>query len=277
MARRRKSKSHRSRKRRGTDWSAIGGAVLLLFAIIGIVALIAARFYFGNPEKIDPVTLCPVSGPTQAFAVVLDVTDPLQSRMQRRVESILKKEIAQVPSGTRLTLGMVSSDPVIRNNPKFNICKPLEGKDASNLYQNPAIIAKRFNTYFVKPLDDALVSLLSAEPADTSPIMESIQATVISAFQGLTEDTPKRLIIVSDLLQHSDVFSFYRGGNWNSLESSPDFGRLGRNLSGVDVMLYQLPRPKASNRQGSQMLEFWRRYFEVQGANRVQRNVVGDL
>jgi hypothetical protein len=250
---------------------------LALFAIIGIGSLIAANLFLRSQKDIDAETLCPVSGPVQALAILLDVTDPLAPRQQRLISGMLRQAIMGVPVGTRVTLGVVSANPEFRNRAPLHICKPLQGEDANAFYQNPKIIAERFQQGFLTPLDQALADLLSGEPADTSPIMESIQATVITAFQDLGASTPKRLIVVSDLLQHSDVFSFYRGQTWADFERSPDFVRLGHNLTGAEVLLHQLPRPQAAKRQGPEMVEFWARYFEAQGADRVRRDVAGDL
>lgn len=245
----------------------------------GVGGLIAANVFLRGQPTIDPHTLCPSSGPANAIAIVLDVTDPLTPIQKGKVEDALQSDISKAPVGTHITLGTVSPDSTMLSAPPFQTCKPQEGNKANRLYQNPKIIAERFEQGFAAPLDAALTRLLSAKPADTSPIMESIQATVLEAFGDLDQSIPKHLIVVSDLLQHSSVFSFYSGQGWPDFKQSRDFVRLGRNLPDTDVTLLWIPRTvgKGATLDQSEVHEFWGRYFEVQGAKRLRLNRIGDL
>ena len=81
-------------------------------------------------------------------------------------------------------------------------------------------------------------------------------------------------MIVSDLLQHSDALSFYRGDDWESFRASPDFARLAHNLDGAEVTILRVPRPGAKV-DGAAVDDFWVRYLDAQGAGRVARRAPG--
>jgi hypothetical protein len=279
MSRRRRGRSRVGRLTKRGNNAALNlwGLVLGALAVAGLLALAIANLQLGGGDQMDMTTLCPREGPNGAFAVLLDVTDPLAPQQQRRLDQLLRQEVQALPVGTRVTFGLVSPDESVRAATRLRLCKPLQGSQASAFYQNPALVETRYRDGFIEPLHSALNDLLTAAPADSSPIMESIQALLVDAFAELAPARPKRLIIASDLLQHSDVFSFYRGERWEDFARSPGYGRLARNLDGVEVTLLQLPRPASAARQDAAMLGFWRQYFEHQGADAVRRKVIGDL
>ena len=87
---------------------------------------------------------------------------------------------------------------------------------------------------------------------------------------------PRRIVIVSDLVQHSEALSFYRGDDWESFRASPDFARLARNLDGAEVTIVRIPRAGAKV-DASAVDDFWVRYLDAQGAGRVDVEPLGDL
>lgn len=118
--------------------------------------------------------------------------------------------------------------------------------------------------------------------ATRAPIMESLQALVAET-PLLVEDRPRsgehrprRVIIVSDMLQNSAAVSFYRGQEWADFQASRDFARLGRNLHDVTVELLRLPRDEPAIRDPGAIDHFWVRYFDYQGAT-LRVRTIGDL
>jgi len=118
------------------------------------------------------------------------------------------------------TFGLVSPDPQSRGGEGLNLCKPPSGEDANQLYENPKLLEQRFRERFVQPLEATLNRLLRSEPANSSPIMESLQSLVTRALLSSRDERPLRLVVISDLLQHSETFSFYRGDRWKDFEGS---------------------------------------------------------
>ena len=76
----------------------------------------------------------------------------------------------------------------------------------------------------------------------------------------------KTLIIVSDLLQHSEQFSHYK--NWTYEQFAASAGQLLRaDLRGWDIRLLYLQRYGQDRQlQSKNQFEFWERYFYDSGA-----------
>lgn len=115
-----------------------------------------------------------------------------------------------------------------------------------------------------------------------APIMESLQALVaetpLLVQDGLrsADQRERRILIVSDMLQNSDVVSFYHGQEWADFQASRDFARLGRNLHDVSVEILRLPRNDPAIRDPEAVDHYWVRYFDYQGAS-VRARTIGDL
>jgi hypothetical protein len=107
--------------------------------------------------------------------------------------------------------------------------------------------------------------------------MEGLQALLAGGgATGVKVEGPRRIVIVSDLLQHSEALSFYRGEDWESFRASAGFARLARNLDGAEVVIVRIPRAEAKVDEGA-VDDFWVRYLDAQGAGRVDVEPLGDL
>lgn len=253
------------------------GVVLLLISAAVIVALFVLWMSWDKRESIDKVSLCPSSGPSGAIVFIIDATDGLTAFQRTAIRAEFERLIRDAPSGTMISFGIVSPDESVRNARRFGFCKPPEGSEADPMFENRNLFERRFKNEFMKPLTDAMDEFLDTGKAKNSPIMETIQAVIAGVYTRLPDGGSKQLVIASDMLQHSDAFSFYRGETWESFRRSNAFGRLGRNLSGVKVVLLRLPNPKSAALQGPPMIKFWWSYFEAQGVASVVLNTIGDL
>ena len=274
--------SRSSRRRRSARRKESASGILWAGALVVLVAGCLAGGYLAwsyvtSRTVLDETTLCPDDGPTGTFAVLLDLTDPLTSPQSARLATSMERRVARLPAGTLVSFGVVSSDESRRGS-LFAACNPGDGSQASQIYENPTLIRARFEGEFMTPLRTALAEAIRAAVEDTSPIMESLQALIadtpdFEAGAGLRE-----IVIVSDLLQNSEVLSFYRGEGWEHLRSSGGTGRLARNLDGVLVSVVRVPRPGAGPRALGQVDDFWARYFDQQGARvPISVTTLGDL
>jgi hypothetical protein len=276
MARRRTSRRS-SRRRRSRDgggdwkWYVAIAACILLVAGIG---LISSRLKAAG--QIDEATLCHRGGPLNTTVVLLDLTDPLNRTQQARLENIIDQEISRSTVDTMIVFGIVSEFPE-KWGAKFAKCKPETGETANALYENPILIAERYDREFLKPVGDTLSSLLTAEPENQSPIMEALQSLLADAPDFAEARGNRKLLIASDMLQHSDSLSFYRGQGWDFFQDSKGADRLASNLVGVDVEIFRIPR-SGSNIPPSDIVEgFWTRYFDRQGSRPPKARSLGDL
>lgn len=264
----------RSRYGRSGSRSAIFWGLLTVAA----VAALGGAFWFVRALEAPALdaALCPPGGPTSALVVVLDLTDPIEPAQLSSIDSRVMAAVDAAAPGAFLAVGLVHPDAA-RRGARFALCKPRSGAAANELYENPRMIEEQYVAKFEAPLQGALAEMVQAGIADSSPIMESIQAT-LAGVRGFSEARyPKTLILVTDLLQHSDVFSFYRGDAWARFAASADYERLSRNFDGATVEILRIPRPGARIRDPEAVDEFWVSYFERQGAGIVRSRVIGDL
>ena len=286
----RETKEKRSRRlvngrraRGGSRGSDSGGSGLVsnwkwfLLAAIS-VAFLGGAFWLMNALEEPPLdeALCPAGGPTAGAVIVLDLTDPVEASQIALIRQRIHSDIDDSAVGTLFAVGLVRPEADERGA-RIAVCKPLSGAEASELYENPRMIEDRYVSAFRKPLDAALSAMLSSGTADSSPIMESLQSTLADAPGFSDAAFPRRLILVTDLLQHSPTFSFYRGNSWRSFAESANFQRLARNLNGARVEIMRLPRPGARIGDWKDVDDFWVNYFEYQGAARVRISTIGDL
>lgn len=251
--------------------------------VVGIAALLAlagaggwALFRQQRADAIDAETLCPETGATGELAVLLDITDPLGATQSLRLRAELERLVVESPRGTLVALGRVSDDPG-QLGAAYLLCRPMTGAEGGEWTRNPTQLDRQFQERFLEPFRAELAGMLDAGEAKQSPIMEGLQALLAGTeASGVKVAGERRIVIASDLIQHSDALSFYRGDDWASFRASPAFGRLARNLDGAEVTLIQVPRGGGKVDMGA-VEDFWVRYLDAQGAAAVHVSPLGDL
>lgn len=264
----------RSRGRGMPAWLAITGIVVLL-AGVGTAGWLVLRQ--AGRDAIDEATLCPLDGATGSLAILLDLTDPLSATQSIALRAKLDRTIDASPRGTLVALGRVSDQPD-QLGAAIAICRPMTGREAGDLVRNSRQVEARYHEAFTAPLQRELAAMLDASEASQSPIMEGLQALLGGiAAMPIEDGASRQIVIVSDLLQHSEAMSFYRREDWESFRASPEFTRLARNLDGVEVTIIRVPRPDARIADPGAVDDFWVRYLDAQGVAVVTPDVLGDL
>jgi hypothetical protein len=245
----------------------IAAAAAVALILIGLGTALALK---GRAATVptDPATLCPSkSPPSELLVILLDVSDrfsepqrlQIQNQLTRLRDSISRFGLIEVYTVDRLSRRVTE--------PVSHLCNPGTGDDLNRIYQNPELARKKWQAFAAKLAGD--VDRQISKPAlATSPIFEAIQATALRTFGKPEHDgLPKRLIIVSDLLQNvPDGLSMYDGvPAFASFQTSPYFSRVQADLQGVSVQLLYLVR-SGQPQQGSRHLAFWQEYLQRQGA-----------
>lgn len=257
-----------------------GGSTALKFEslALAILALLLASgiawfLYSANTQdKIDQVSLCPESGSMGNLVFLIDQTDPVSMTQLTFAKTKIERMITNAHTGTRISIGIVAPNLLQRDEAFLSLCKP--ATEANALTQNVARVAATYRENFEKPMATILTSLMVASTADSSPIIENLQELLARVPDFLANEKPTTLVVFSNLAQHSDVLSFYKGGDWDTFTKSGAVNRLSRALTGMDVFLLQLPvreqfQPELEN--------FWARYFDAQGVTSLHYELVGDL
>lgn len=263
----------RSRKTNGSGGTT-AGVILMVLALAGMGGVGYLLFLRSKSPQIDAETLCPANGPAAHLAILVDTTDPLSLTQLQSARQHIEGTIEEAEVGTRISFSTVNPDDTIRGGAFFSLCKPAAGEDANMLYENPRLVQERFLADFAAPVSEALEELLRVPEAESSPIMESLQEFVARIAGFATDDVPRDLLLMSDLVQHSKTFSFFRGGDWESFAASGAPARFGEAFDGAKVRVLRIPR---FSDRAAVIDDFWVRYFDAQGFDRVRVERIGDL
>jgi hypothetical protein len=252
-------------------------------SVLGIAAIVAfagGGAYFVvrqvRADAVDEATLCPKGGATGSLAILLDLTDPLGATQSITLRSTLEGMVVDAPRGTLVSLGRVSDDPAALGA-AYVVCRPMTGAEGGEWIRNPTQLDRQFQERFLRPFQAEVAGMLDSAESKQSPIMEGLQALIAgTGAAGVPVAGPRQIAVVTDLLQNSDAFSFYRGDDWESFEASPHFQRLAKNLAGTEITIFRVPRSEAKVDMTA-VDDFWVRYLEAQGAATVDVETLGDL
>ena len=228
---------------------------LLTAAIFGGYAYL--RWGVPHPPELAGEKLCPTDGPRSMTVVLLDATDALPDITKRDIRRRLTDLAETLPPYGLLELRLL--DPATPGGQvTFSRCNPGDGSNLSELVANPAMAHKLWADGFHKPLESALEGTLAPAPAETSPIMETIQRIAVDRFAGhALSGTPKSLIVVSDMMENAPGYSQYHGDlSYARFRAAAVYKKLKTNLQGVRVSILYAQR-LAPGINSKKHLEFW--------------------
>ena len=260
----------RNRKDARVEKEDYWGIFMLIVASLVMVGIGGAYFYSKkNTPEIDKNTFCPKSGPTSITTLLIDATDSLSLQQKKAFSDEFKILRDSIPLYGRLDLYFIHSTQSSLLQPVVSLCNPGNGDEINPLVGNPRQVKRLWQEGFEKPLEHEISQLLDASPEKESQIMESIQSVVLTSLsEPSVRDKPKKLIVVSDLMQHTSNLSLYHGTvDANSFVKIKSFDRVKSDLRDIDISVWMLARENALNR--SKLADFWQRIFAEQGALQV--------
>ncbi|WP_338456644.1 hypothetical protein [uncultured Alteromonas sp.] len=239
----------------------------LATAIIALIAVIAAvGWIMLTAKSYDKVTLCEKNIKSPLTVVLFDKTGGFSENQKRLIKKAIDKEITDLKTGARLTVYEIDAQTMEGlSAPIFDKCKPRDGSDANSFYENNKLMTKKFEKQFASIVTEVTDTLITAENAPSSPLLESLQDLAsLSSLNGEVE--LNKIVLLSDLLQHSDSISFYN----NSLKDA-DFDKalpMVPDLFGTDIQLYWLLRKgKEGEIQNANLIPWWERILEEAGVS----------
>lgn len=259
--------SRRAARKRRKDML---GLALILGTVLVLGGVGAAAAVFRTPAY-DRDTLCLKDRPAPAQTLILvDATDRLDVRHQRRLKTIALQEAARLPRWGRLTLLTLRPDAASAPRVLFAACTPGDRASANPLWENVQKLEAQKRERFDDPLAAALSDARGARSADGSPIVEGLHAALDDPdfASGVAR---RRLVLASDLLQHAPGrFSLYApGADWTAYQASPGALRTPPDLADVDVRVVVLERADKGVEQSAAQEKFWAPYFADAGARSV--------
>lgn len=253
-------------RRGGTGWK-IAGLALVLTSLLALGVFVYVK---GQQALVrtDVATLCRIDDPpSEVTVLLLDMSEEFTEAQRLKVEN----EIDRIKA-SMARFGLIEAYVVDRleqrvTKPVFQLCNPGTGADLNRLYQNPELARNKWDA-FSRLLNQEVQRLMRMAPSPTSAIFEAVQATALRTFNRSTyAGVPKRLVIVSDLLQHvPGKLSQYQGTpSFREFQRTPYFAEVRADLSGIAVTVLYLVRPHAPQ-QWPEHYQFWEQYFLAQGA-----------
>ncbi len=257
-----------SRKRSrfaGSISAAVGGIALLVLTLTGFGAL--AFFYFSTSQspKLDPVSLCPITGPKGITVVLVDTSDDLPEQARRQVLGLLDDQIKGLPTYHKLDIRVLDI-PGARSRSLFSKCNPGDGFGLSEWTNNPGLARLQWIESFQQPAKDAVKNSLASAKANSSPIMAAIQDIALDQFSG--EDAkgiPKTLIVISDMLEYTRDYSQYPGAgdlSYQRFQRSPAYLKFRTDLHGARVTIDYVQRNLPAKLDTLGHVEFWKRWIQ---------------
>jgi hypothetical protein len=253
------------------------GVALLCFVALAVIALGTFVYWLNSNKRIlDTATMCPQEGPSSVSVVLLDTTDILTPVQRADVIKHLDDLKDSIPRFGQLELFAVAPGGDRLIDATMNLCNPGRGNESSWIYGNPHQAERRWQQRFSQKTDSELDALLRPHPAQTSPILESIQQVALEAFAGdKLADVPKQLIIVSDLLQNTAQISQYECIElFDRFREDPYYFKVRCDLRGVAVRILLLNRPQNGAGRRTQLIKFWKQYFADAGATNLEVSMI---
>ena len=246
----------------------IGGFAVVVLA--AVAAVMWARPAIGADNCVYRDRRLLARAPADQVVILVDQSETLTETHRRFALSFIKEYVgddAMFPVRSRIALFTFSQSSFAAPNgpslsPRSDLCRP--PSSGNDLYENSRKITREFHQRFLLPVTAALDESLSAQEGERSPILETLQ--LISRSQEIPDAGRKTLIVVSDMLQHTDGFSHYR-----ERRSYEDFVRSGfagdvkADFRDWSIIVIYLRRYRERHLQQAAHLEFWQRYFADAG------------
>lgn len=256
----------------GDEQSTLKTVLLYGAATVVVAGLIAYAVTEPEGVQLDPQTLCPRAAAEtspRTTVVVLDRTDPITEVQQQDIVGNLIGVIRNAAPRERFVIYSLDArkDIVLDGMIRCNPLGPKKGGTVESFGTDKDFDAKLFKDKFLDPLVAKIRAILpTASTTQTdSPIMELIQAVAV---RDLKRSPRGRLILVSDLMQHSARHSHYKGAlNFKEFVSSEAFKEVAIDLSSTSVVALYITRTRGASRQPQGHEEFWQQYFGTLRAN----------
>ena len=235
----------------------------IAFAVIA-VSIVGWLVFALQPKPYDEATLCEISDALPAHtAIIIDKTDEYSEDQATLIADLVRATGERLAVGERLTLFELDANGRFDPRGEFSLCNPGRGSQVNPLFRNPRIIEERYAARFEAPLDQVLEDLVTPKEAPSSPILEAMAR--LGQTENFSDRAPaRRIIIISDMLQNSSLFSAY-GGRGELPERMPSAGtvsddveaRFGFALNGVDLEIRLIPRDRFVDLQRGPLRTYW--------------------
>ena len=262
MARKTRNSTRRRRKKNdGLSKANILKIMVLVAFFPSIMFLFLSQR--SSVGEIDPLTFCDRGEISPVISILIDVSDEIEIVKRTNIINDLTSYANTIPKNARVDIYFVTGIEKSLPTAVFSKCNPGEPRSYDGLTRNEVTLRRRFEKEFIGELKKALTSELVGKPAKHSPIIESIRSVAAQSFTGLFDRNQSQLIVVSDMLQNTKVYSHYKGDlDFEAFNNSPQWANAFARLDGVEVRLMYIMRGGNSLKfQNKEHIGWWEQYF----------------
>jgi len=187
--------------------------VIIIFVVLAVIA--GGWYYLSRPKQPvkDAIGCFQDHPPPEIVAIVIDRTDPVTPVQAAQIKNELSQVKADLPRQSELrayTVGSVARETL---SPDFRACHPGDLEEIDCWTESCKRAERRWREFSEK-FERYLEGVSPSGSESESPLIESIRSIGATTFSdplfNSDPKTRKRLIIVSDMLQNSSLFSHYR-------------------------------------------------------------------
>ena len=233
-------------------------------------------------EKLDPRTLCPVNGSEQQTILLIDTTDPLTPVAQEKLKQLLKEfrdsdKQHYLQTGHKLIVYRVTPNITDNRKPLLRVCNPGNPEDRTwkdDLTSGKYGALQKWR-HFEHSILQALPKINEQVTKEQSPLLETIAlvtARHVPSPSVKTQLKPTRLILFSDMLQHSNLLSHYKSlPDMETFQTMTGYASMASDLRDVGVWLFYVRRTGLENQQTSKHYYWWTQVMEELFGGRVMK------
>lgn len=246
-----------------------------LFNIVVVAGVLGAISYAAlvlQPDEYDPETLCLIGQIPAHSVLVVDKTDMYTPAQASSIEALVFQTRDRLEIGERFSLFELDERGELTHTNRFSLCNPGRGEQINPLYRNPNRVEARYQALFERPLQRALADLVRPKDAPQSPVIESLARLTQEAGFNRSVDG-RRIILVSDMLQNSPLYSVYGQARQDLANRLPDpstvvrqvEAQYGSGLRGVELEVHYVAQPGWTPEQRAILQAHWQAIFSQMG------------
>jgi len=247
-------------------------AGILIISAVGIVFSAIIYMYVSVSSEQVPRNkdnLCKVDGNYNKHIILLDITGRYSLIQHKTIRQTIEKEVENLELDEQLQFYFITNSVVAGVKPLMEVCNPGKGENVDAAFGNKAMIKKKWEDKLYKPLNNILTDFdTNQKTADKSPIFETVQMINNASIKKSKEGTKTRFTIISDFIQHSDDYSFFRNkikNFWTTTYRQKVYTK----FDNVDVNLMFMRRNGREEYLNDEYLDFWKKYFTESGSKNV--------
>lgn len=236
----------------------IAGLVVVILTIGGGFGWLLMRANEAN-VPVNQDTLCPLTGPLAQTIVLVDATDSISPLARKEIVQRLNELMRDTSKGALFEVRVLSGG-ADKGRIAGSRCNPGTGANADEWTSNPRKMQQTWDDKFGPPLTAAFEDSLKQTAADQSPIMAALQEISVDRFTAKAMRLIKsRIVVISDLLEHTADFSLYRSPpTMEAYLASSAARRFRSDFAEAGVELWVLDRGKVDT---NALVDFWTAWF----------------